>query len=80
MKLDMKNSADVFVVVAALLILTAWGNATAMLVFSAIALAAWIVVPAFRGQTSFRRGLLAGAVSVAVAVAIASVMILSRSH
>lgn len=82
MKLNMRSSAHVFsaVVVPALLLLTAWGNATAMLVFSIIASAAWILVPGIRGQSPFRRGVLSGVVSVAVAVAMSCVMILSRGH
>ena len=81
MKLNMSNSAQVYsaVVVAALLILTAWGNAIAMLIFSAIAAAAWIVVPDIRGQIPIRRGLLTGAVGVAVAAVVACLMVLSRN-
>lgn len=74
----MKNAADIFsgVVIAALVILTAWGNAIAMLVFSAVALVAWFVVPRWRGHASFTRGLLAGTISFAVGFAVA--MFLSR--
>jgi hypothetical protein len=82
MKLNMKDPGQVFtgVVVAALLILTAWGNATALLVFSAIGLAVWLVAPSLRGQIPLRRGLLGGVISFVVAVGIASVLILSRGH
>lgn len=70
MKLDMKSPVQIYssVVIAALLILTAWGNAMAMLLFSAIAAAVWMVVPGIRGQASFGRSLLAGAIGVAIAV------------
>ncbi len=65
------------VVIAAFLILTAWGNATAMLVVSAIGLIVGILL--FRGRTR-RRGLLAAALGVAVAAAIPIVISLSRGH
>ena len=81
MKLNMRSTSHFYsaFVVAGLLILTAWGNAIAMLIFSAIAAAAWIVVPSIRGQTPIRRGLLAGTVGVAVAVVIGCLMALSRN-
>jgi hypothetical protein len=61
------KKAEMFtaVVIGALLVLTAWGNAIAMLAFSAFALAVWFVVPGLRGDTSVRRWLLVGAVTVA---------------
>ena len=76
MTLNTRCPADTFsgVVVAVLLILTAWGNAIAMLIVSAIAAATWIVVPRIRGQTPIRRGVLAGGIGAAIAFAIGWVM------
>jgi hypothetical protein len=82
MKRNIKDpeSAFVVVVVAVLLILTAWGSAIGLLVFSAVALAVWLLVPRLRGQIELRRGIVVGAVSVAVAIGIACAIVLSRSH
>jgi hypothetical protein len=82
MKLTMKYLARVLagVVVAVLLVLTAWGNAVALLAFSAIGLAVWVAVPGLRRQIGLPRGLLAGAVSVAVACGVAILLILSRGQ
>jgi hypothetical protein len=53
----MRNAAGIFsaVVISGFLILSAWGNATAMLIFSIIAMAAGLAIPSFRGETSIRR-------------------------
>ena len=82
MKLRMKDPADLFaaVVVAALLVLTAWGNAIALLAFSAIALVVLLAARNLRGKLGSSRGRLVFAIGVAMAVGIASAFILSRTH
>jgi len=64
----MNTLPEVFtsVVLAALLILTAWGSAFAMLVFSATALLAVIALPCLRGRLPPRDGLLVGLLGAAV--------------
>lgn len=82
MRINTKEPQHIFtaVVFAALLILTALGNAIALLVFSVVALISWLAVPKLRGQVPFRRSLVAGLVSFAVAVGVAVVLFLSRGH
>jgi hypothetical protein len=60
-------------VVAVLLILTAWGNAVAMLVFAALGLVVGLLL--FRKSIT-RGGALAAIVGFVVAIAIAPVMLL----
>ena len=69
-KLNMKNVDNIFaaIVLLALLLLSAWGNATLLLVVSAILFVAGLVV--FRMDT-FRRKLLALAAVVGSAVGVA---------
>jgi hypothetical protein len=71
--LNMRNPHGVFaaIVIVALPLFTAWGNATALLVVSAILLVAGFVV--FRADT-FRRNLLAVVIGSALAAAIAIVI------
>jgi hypothetical protein len=72
-ELNMKSLDDVFgaVVLATLLLLCAWGNATAMLVVSAILLVAGLVL--FRAHT-FRSKLLALVLGSVVAAAVVIVI------
>ena len=58
-------------VLAIFLILTALGNAMAILVFSVLALIAWLAVPRFRGKVPLVRGLVAGGLSFTIAVTLA---------
>lgn len=71
-----KPAADMFLsaVVVSLLLLTAWGNAIAMLIFSVVAIAVWFSIPRLRKQTPVRHTLLMMAVSISIAMAIANVM------
>lgn len=80
MKLNPNGAADVLaiMIIGALLVLTAWGNAAAMLIFSAIGLLAGFIVPRLKGTSSLHHHLLAATIGATVAVAIASVFILSR--
>jgi hypothetical protein len=82
MKLNMKDPGQSFmgVVIAGLVILTAWGNAIALLTFSTIGLAVWFAAPSLRRQIPFGRGLLAAVISAVLAAGIASALLLSRSH
>lgn len=76
---QMKRREDAFAVVAVaiFLLLTAWGNATAMMVVGVIGC---IVGLAVFGRRTFCYGVLAATISFAVATAIAIVMTLSRGH
>lgn len=81
MTLNLKHPAKFLpvAVVAALLALTALGNAIAMFAFSVIALAIWSVALCFKRPRSMSLELVAGAVCLAVVVAIACAMMLTVS-
>lgn len=61
------------ITIACFLILLAWGNAIAMLVFSLAALAAWFLLPQTRegGEATEHRGLLVMVIAAIVAFFIA---------
>jgi hypothetical protein len=65
------------IVVAVLLILTAWGNAFALLTASLIGLAIGLIV--FRGEL-FRESLLAATVGCAIAVVVAFMTLMIWAH
>lgn len=65
-------------VLTTFLVLTALGNAIALLIFSVIALALWLAVPPLRGKVPFSRGLVTGVGSFVIAIAVA--YWLNRSH